>query len=133
MSEKSVWTGIRRGIVCHCPNCGKGRLFEGFLKPTAHCEVCGNDNRIYPSDDLPPYLTVFVVGHVVVGLFLWVDLNFSIAVWTQLAIWLPLTGLLSLALLPVMKGVAIGICWATDTVRESMPGSAPGNHAMSKG
>lgn len=121
MSEKSIWTGMRRGAMCRCPNCGEGRLYAGFLKPTAHCESCGQDNTIYPSDDLPPYLTVFVVGHLVVGLYLWLSFAFALPDWVQLSIWLPATALLGLALLPVMKGVSIGICWATDTVRERMP------------
>jgi uncharacterized protein (DUF983 family) len=121
MSEKSIWTGMRRGAMCRCPNCGEGRLYTRFLKPTANCEVCGEDNTIYPSDDLPPYLTVFVVGHFVVGLYLWLDFSFGLSDWVQLSIWLPATALLSLALLPVMKGLSIGICWATNMVREPMP------------
>jgi uncharacterized protein (DUF983 family) len=128
VGEKSIWTGILRGAMCRCPNCGEGRLYEGFLKPTAHCEVCGEDNRIYPSDDLPPYLTVFIVGHLVVGLYLWLDFSFALPDWLQLSIWLPATALLSLALLPVMKGLSIGICWATDLVRAPMPTAANERH-----
>ncbi|MDR3487508.1 MAG: DUF983 domain-containing protein [Bradyrhizobium sp.] len=131
ISKKSIWTGMLRGAMCRCPNCGEGHLYRAFLKPTAHCEVCGEHNGIYPSDDLPPYLTVFVVGHFVVGLYLLLDFAFSLPDWLQLSIWLPATALLSLALLPVMKGLAIGICWATDTVREPMPGQGPS--ALSRG
>jgi uncharacterized protein (DUF983 family) len=117
MTEKSISTGMRRGAMCRCPNCGEGRLYEGFFKPSAHCEVCRENNRIYPSDDLPPYLTVFILGHIVVGLYLWLDFSFALPEWLQLSTWLPATALLSLALLPVMKGVSIGICWANDMVR----------------
>lgn len=123
MSGKSIWVGIRRGLMCRCPNCGKGHLYEGFLKPSAHCEVCGEDNTIYPSDDLPPYLTVAIVGHVIVGLYLWANFSFSLSMWSQLLIWLPATVLLCLSLLPLMKGLSIGICWATDTVRQAIPGT----------
>ena len=34
---------IRAGFLCRCPNCGKGRLFEGFLKVVDACAVCGFD------------------------------------------------------------------------------------------
>jgi uncharacterized protein (DUF983 family) len=115
--QKSIWVGIRRGLICRCPNCGKGRLYKGFLTPVSSCEVCGNDNTVYPSDDLPPYLTVLLVGHIIVGLLLLVNLYVSWPVWLQLSIWLPATAALSFALLRPMKGVAIGICWATDIFR----------------
>jgi uncharacterized protein (DUF983 family) len=117
MSDKSVRVGVWRGLVCRCPNCGKGRLYNGFLTPVTQCEVCGNDNMIYPSDDLPPYLTVLLVGHIIVGLLLWVNLNFTLSIALQMFIWLPATALLSLALMQPIKGAAIGICWATNIVR----------------
>jgi uncharacterized protein (DUF983 family) len=62
MSEKSIWTGIRRGLACQCPVCGEGRLFSGYLKIKTRCDVCGTDNTVYPSDDFPPYLTIFLSG-----------------------------------------------------------------------
>jgi uncharacterized protein (DUF983 family) len=119
-SQKSISTGIGRGLRCRCPNCGEGRLFQGFLTPVSRCDVCSNDNTVYPSDDLPPYITVLVVGHVVVGFLLWADVSFSPPVWLELLIWLPVTALLSLVLMRPTKGAAIGICWATGIVRESI-------------
>ena len=65
--EKSIWTGLKRGLARRCPNCGKGQLLGGYLTILSPCEVCGNDNSAYPSDDFPPYLTVFVAGHVIVN------------------------------------------------------------------
>ena len=116
--ERSIWTGIARGIVRRCPNCGKGRLFAGYLAIRAPCEVCGNDNRIYPSDDFPPYLTIFVVGHIVVTLFVWTDYRYTPRIWVESVIWVPVTLLLCLGFLPLMKGATIGLCWATNMVRQ---------------
>ncbi len=67
---------------------------------------------------------MFFVGHLVVGFYLWLDFSFALPDWLQLSIWLPATALLSLALLPVMKGLSIGICWANDLVRAPMPTAA---------
>jgi uncharacterized protein (DUF983 family) len=116
-SDKSILTGILRGLQRRCPNCGRGRLFEGYLKIRCPCEVCGTDNTIYPSDDFPPYLTIIVVGHVVVPAFVWVDHAYEPPIWLQTAIWLPLTAVLCLVLLPLMKGATVGLCWATNLVR----------------
>jgi uncharacterized protein (DUF983 family) len=118
-TEHSLWRGIRRGLAGHCPNCGKGRLFSGFLKIRAHCDVCGADNSIYPSDDFPPYLTILLVGHLVVPLLFWVQRDFAPGTWLQAAIFLPLTVLLCLLLLPIMKGGTVGLCWATGLVRQA--------------
>ena len=117
-NKKSIWTGISRGLARRCPNCGVGRLFNGFLKIRSPCEVCGTDNSIYPSDDFPPYLTIFVTGHVVITLFIWTDADFQPPFWLEAAIWLPLTVIMCLVLLPFMKGATIGLCWAANIVRE---------------
>ncbi len=120
MNGKSTLAGLQRGFLCRCPNCGQGRLFRSYLKIEPHCKVCGNDNTIYPSDDLPPYLTILVVGHFLIPAFMWVDFTYEPAMWVQAAIWLPAAVILSLALLPLRKGATIGLCWAKDIIREEI-------------
>ncbi|HVY17850.1 MAG TPA: DUF983 domain-containing protein [Rhodopila sp.] len=117
MSTNRFWTGVNRGLHRRCPNCGEGALFRGFLAIEPECPHCGANNAAYPSDDLPPYLTIVIVGHIIVPLFMWTDHAFVPPIWVQCAIWLPLTALLTLALLPFVKGAAVGLCWATGTVR----------------
>lgn len=116
-NTNALWTGIGRGLSRRCPTCGQGELFRGFLKVSSHCAVCAADNGAYPSDDLPPYVTIALVGHVVVPLFFWFDHSFATPLWTQFAIWPPLTVLLTISLLPFVKGGVIGLCHATGTVR----------------
>ncbi len=119
--ERSIWTGIRRGVGLRCPSCGQGRLFSGFLKVRSRCEVCGADNTIYPSDDFPPYLTILLLGHLLIPPFIWTDRIYAPAPWLEGAIWLPLTALLCLLILPFMKGGTVGLCWATGIVRQASP------------
>ena len=115
--DKSIWTGIRRGLALHCPNCGTGRLFSRYLTIRSPCEVCGTDNTINPSDDFPPYLTIFLSGHIVIPLFVVTDSRYALPFWVEGIIWLPITLALCLALLPVMKGATVGLCWATNLIR----------------
>ena len=117
MNEHPIWTGIGRGFCRRCPTCGRGALFRGFLTIQPRCPSCGADNSAYPSDDLPPYLTTLNAGHPIVPSFLWVDSTFATALWIQFATWLPLTALLTIGLLPFVKGGAVGLCWATGIVR----------------
>jgi uncharacterized protein (DUF983 family) len=115
--EKSIWAGLKRGFGLRCPNCGKGKLFRGYLKIRSPCEVCDTDNCIYPSDDFPPYLTILVTGHVLVPLFILTDRAFEPPLWVESVIWLPATVIMCLVLLPSMKGATVGLCWATNMVR----------------
>jgi len=115
--EKPLWTGLKRGLARNCPNCGKGQLLRRYLTIRSPCDVCGNDNAVYPSDDFPPYLTILITGHVVVPLLIWTDRVYVPPLWVEAAIWLPVTVLMCLALLPFMKGAAVGLCWAMNIVR----------------
>jgi uncharacterized protein (DUF983 family) len=120
MADKSIATGVRRGVALRCPNCGKGHLFTSFLTVSARCEVCGTDNTIYPSDDAPPYVTIVLVGHLVVPLILWMETAWAPAMRILFAIWLPTITVVTIALLPFVKGVIIGFAWAADVTRQGI-------------
>jgi uncharacterized protein (DUF983 family) len=120
MTETSkISTGVRRGLGLRCPQCGEGRLFGRYLKVSERCDACGADNTIYPSDDAPPYLTLFLVGHLIIPIMFWMDKAWSPAMWVMFAIWLPLIAAVALATLPYMKGAVVGFAWATGVTRES--------------
>ena len=120
MPEPHVWIGIHRGLCRRCPNCGKGALFQGMLTVRSPCPVCGNDNAAYPSDDMPPYVTVALLGHMIIPLFIWVDFSLAPPLWLEFAIWPSLTAVLTIALLPFVKGGVVGLCWANGIVRANL-------------
>ena len=94
--KRDIWTAMKRGFRCRCPRCGEGKLFRAFLKIADNCSVCGLDFTPHRADDLPAYLVIVIVGHIVVPAVLWIETNYSPAVWLQLAIYLPLTFIVSL-------------------------------------
>ena len=110
--RRPLWRSLGRGFVGRCPNCGEGRLFRAWLKPVDHCANCHEDYRGQRADDLPPYLTIFVVGHVVVAGFMAGEMAFELTAWQHLAIWAPVTLAMSLALMRPFKGATIGLQWA---------------------
>jgi uncharacterized protein (DUF983 family) len=112
VEKRDVWTAMKRGFVGRCPRCGKGKLFRAFLKVDDHCSECGLDFTPHRADDLPAYLVIVIVGHIVVPTALWIETNYSPAVWLQLSIYLPFTFIASLALLQPVKGAVIGLQWA---------------------
>ena len=84
VEKRDVWTAMKRGFRCRCPRCGKGKLFRAFLKVDDHCSKCGLDFTPHRADDLPAYLVIVIVGHIVVPTALWIETNYSPAVWLQL-------------------------------------------------
>jgi uncharacterized protein (DUF983 family) len=110
--KREVWTAIKRGFRGRCPRCGEGKLFRAFLKVDDHCPVCELDFTPHRADDLPAYLVIVIVGHVVVPLALMIETNYSPPVALQLAIYLPLTFIASLALLQPVKGAVVAVQWA---------------------
>ena len=107
----NVLTGLKRGFLGRCPNCGDGKLFRRYLKVDPVCAVCQHDNAQYPADDAPPYFTILIVGHIVVPLLLLLEQRVAPPSWVHMAIWLPVILVLSLWLLPRVKGALIGLQW----------------------
>ena len=111
-AKRNVWTALKRGLRGRCPRCGEGKLFRAFLKVADHCEGCGLDFTPHRADDLPAYLVIVIVGHIVVPTILWIETDYSPSMPLQLAIYLPFTLILSLALLQPVKGAVVGLQWA---------------------
>jgi uncharacterized protein (DUF983 family) len=110
--KRDVWTALKRGLRGRCPRCGEGKLFRAFLKVGDHCSVCGQDFTPHRADDLPAYLVIVIVGHIVVPMILWIETDYAPSVPLQLSIYLPLTLILSLLLLQPVKGAVVGVQWA---------------------
>lgn len=109
---RNVGQAMRRGALGHCPQCGVGHLFNGYLAVADHCEVCGEVFHHHRADDAPPYFTILIVGHIIVGLILSVEVAFAPPLWVHALLWIPLTILMSLALLRPIKGALVGLQWA---------------------
>jgi uncharacterized protein (DUF983 family) len=109
----NMWTGVRRGLARRCPQCGEGRLFQGYLKVRPICEVCGHDNGACRADDGPAYFTILIVGHLLIT-----PLAAFPIIWTwnpliTAAVAVPVTAVAALGLLAYVKGAFIGVQWAT--------------------
>jgi uncharacterized protein (DUF983 family) len=110
--KRDVWTAMKRGFRSRCPRCGEGKLFRAFLKVDNNCSVCGLDFTPHRADDLPAYLVIIIVGHLVVPTALWIETDFAPPVWLQLSMYLPFTLIASLALLQPVKGTVVALQWA---------------------
>ena len=87
-------------------------MYGKYLKVNDACLPCGTELHHHRADDAPPYFVMTITAHVVVGGILLVERNFNVETWVQMAIWMPILVLLSLWLLPRVKGALIGYQWA---------------------
>ncbi len=100
---------IRAGLLCRCPNCGKGPLFAGFLRVVERCEACGFDfSRLNTGDGAAVFIMQIAGAPVVFGA-LFVQIAYSPPIWAMVAVALPLVAGLSLGLMRPGKGVMIAL------------------------
>ncbi|WP_306015936.1 DUF983 domain-containing protein [Oceanicaulis sp. MMSF_3324] len=108
MTETS---SLRAGLLGRCPRCGKGALFRSYLKVADACGVCGLDFSNEDSGDGPAVFVMSIVGFIVVPAALALELAVSPPVWLHMLLWLPLSTVLTLLILPPFKATLFALQW----------------------
>ena len=103
---------IFRGLAGHCPACGKSPLFWRYLKVNGRCEACDTDLSRYPADDGPAYLTILLIGHLVVAPMLFFPIVWRTSPAVSLPIILTALAFITLAVLPRVKGGWVGLMYS---------------------
>lgn len=110
--KRPLKQALLRGITCKCPSCGKASIFDGPLSVKQSCEVCGEDLSHHQADDLPAYLNIFIVGHIVIG-FSMVMMRYKyFDLWTTTFLTAAMCILAGLALMRPLKGMVVASQWA---------------------
>lgn len=111
-ARRDVMQAVLRGALGHCPQCNKGKLFTKYIKVTPQCTECHEDYTPNRSDDLPAYLVLLIVGHIVVGGMVSVETHYDWSSFLHSIVWPPLTIVLTLLLLQPVKGAVVALQWA---------------------
>jgi uncharacterized protein (DUF983 family) len=111
-AERPLGPALRRGWARRCPKCGKGALMRGYLSVRHDCEACGEVFSHHRADDGPAYLTILIVGHVMVPILLAVFVKYRLEPLALFGIFGAGTVVLSLYLLPRLKGAMVALQWA---------------------
>lgn len=104
-----------------CPRCGNGRLFNGYLKIADSCGACGLSFAGHDSADGPAVMIMLLLGFVVAGLVLAVELKFQPPIWVHAVIWPPVVILGALGLLRPFKSIFIGLQYKYRAVDREFP------------
>ena len=97
------------GLRGRCPRCGEGAMFDGLLSVKDRCTNCKLDYSFADAGDGPAVFVIMIVGFIVAGFAMWLEINYSPPVWLQALIWLPVASVLCLAGLRMLKGVLIAL------------------------
>ena len=73
------------------------------------CESCGLDFGFADSGDGPAFFVMSLVGVVVVFCAMLVEFSYEPPLWLHVALWVPLTLVLSLAMVRPAKGLLIAL------------------------
>ena len=119
--KRDTWLAVKRGLRLACPACGRGRLMSGYLRQAEGCLHCGERTGDIRADDGPAWATILLVGHSSRRSSSCSPIASDTDAWPP---FLAVAGLvlgLSLLLLPRMKGLFVGLIWAS-RAGEAEPG-----------
>jgi len=101
--EATAPSTLRSSLLGRCPRCGQGVLFAGYLRIAACCANCGLDYALFDVGDGASVFVILIVGFLVVGAALVVEILWSPPYWLHALLWLPSIALLTFGGLRLVK------------------------------
>lgn len=74
-----------------CPRCGARTLFDGVAKFAPRCNACGLDFSAFNVGDGPAAFLTLIIGSLITGLALWLEVALHPPFWVHLILWVPIT------------------------------------------
>ncbi|MDB2325046.1 DUF983 domain-containing protein [Alphaproteobacteria bacterium] len=121
-----VLNAMKCGLRRQCPQCGVGPLLSGYLTPVKVCSHCGEDFSNISADDGPAWVTLLVLGHVIVPLMLYLGRDDTIPVWVAIGVLMVVMLVGVYFVLPRAKGMFIALIWATGATGEDFTADSVG-------
>lgn len=108
---QSLRAAIWRGVKGQCPRCGTAGLFTKFLRPVGHCPACHQDWSLHQADDFPPYVSIFLTGHLLAPVMIMIGGSAALSMGAKIGIAMVLATGLMLSFLQPAKGGVIALQW----------------------
>ncbi|HTM95189.1 MAG TPA: DUF983 domain-containing protein [Croceibacterium sp.] len=74
-----------------CPRCGAKTLFARGIRFSDHCRVCTLDFSGFNVGDGPVAFLTLILGGLMTGLALWLEIAVEPPFWIHALIWIPVT------------------------------------------
>ena len=102
---------IPTGLLGRCPNCGKGKLFAGFLTLAPRCKACGLDYAFADTGDGPSFFASFLGGFLTLLVGVYAQIVYAPAWWVY-ALVLAVGTAVTIWMIRPMKGVLVALQYA---------------------
>ena len=112
LEKRETFPAMMKGLRGNCPSCGQTKLFTSGLKVQDKCSVCDEEFHHHRADDLPAYLNIFVVGHIVVAMMMAALAWKIVGMWTGMFLTIGVAIFASILLMRPLKGMVVGAQWA---------------------
>ena len=113
------------GLRCRCPRCGIGGLFYKYLKISDECPKCHLGFQGHDTGDAAVVPAILILGSIVMGMALYLELSVGPPVWVHMAIWTPVITISTAMILPPLKGLTIALQYKfRDTEEIGRPGGS---------
>jgi uncharacterized protein (DUF983 family) len=106
MKEPTPVAVALRGL---CPHCAAKTLYQGLAGFAPKCRACGLDFAAFNVGDGPAAFLILIVGALVTGLAVALELAAEPPFWVHILLWLPLTAVLVVGSLRVAKGLLMAL------------------------
>jgi uncharacterized protein (DUF983 family) len=103
-SGRGVWEVGLKGL---CPRCGASTLFKGFASFAPRCRACQLDFSAFNVGDGPAAFLTLIVGALVTGLAIALELSVEPPFWVHILLWVPITAIAVIGTLRIAKGMLI--------------------------
>jgi uncharacterized protein (DUF983 family) len=107
--ERPAVSTFAAALLCRCPRCGQGKLYDGLVSVAPRCGICGLDLRAHDAGDGPTVFVVFLLGAIVVALAVVVEFTFAPPLWVHAVLWAPLVLIGSIVMLRPLKAGFIAL------------------------
>ena len=99
----------RAALLCRCPRCGIGQLYDGLLDIRPACTTCGLDLTGHDTGDGATVLVILALGAIVVGLAFWVEFRFEPPLWAHALLWPAITLPLAILMMRPLKAALVAL------------------------
>lgn len=100
---------LQAGLKGLCPRCGAKTLFAGAIRFADRCPACGLDIAAFNVGDGPAAFLTLIIGAIVAGSAIAVELIFSPPWWVHVLLWPAITLGLILGSLRLTKGLLLAL------------------------
>ena len=109
MSGKIATSPFRVALQGLCPRCGARTLFQGLATFAPRCRACRLDFTSFNVGDGPAAFLTLIVGAIITGLAIGLELTWNPPFWLHVLLWVPITAAAVIGCLRIAKGLLLAL------------------------